>query len=113
MTSLKRMKKMAQLVPLGSRQGIFAGSCLIRVGSVFKEDIGADADKVEAVVDAGPITYSLWQGQAAIDLEGVMGGEAVADIIGSQSWCAHKAQELYLYLPVADTIVKTRPRKGP
>jgi hypothetical protein len=34
----------------------------------------------------------------------VTGGEAVADTIGSQSWCAHKAQELYLYLPVADTI---------
>jgi hypothetical protein len=48
--------------------------------------------------------YSLWQGQAVMDLEDVMGGEAVADTIGSQSWCAYKAWELYLYLPVADTI---------
>jgi hypothetical protein len=39
-----------------------------------------------------------------MDLEGTTGGEAVADTIGSQSWHTHKAQELYLYSPVADTI---------
>jgi hypothetical protein len=39
-----------------------------------------------------------------MDSEGVTGGEAVADTIGSQSWHTHKAQELYLYLPVVDTI---------
>jgi hypothetical protein len=39
-----------------------------------------------------------------MDSEGATGGEPVVDTIGSQSQRAHKARELCLYLPAADTI---------
>jgi hypothetical protein len=65
MASLKHMRKMAQLMPLGSRQGMFTDSCSIELEPVLEVDMGAEAVEAEAVVflaavDAGPITYSLW-----------------------------------------------------
>jgi hypothetical protein len=58
------MRKMAQLVPLGSRQGMFAGSCSIELEPVLEVDMGVEAGEAEVVVflaevDTGPITYKF------------------------------------------------------